>query len=131
MAEVVVEDDRTAGNGVRIRMGGEMEIGLSGLGKIPSHTQIINSRADNCGEMFWFEGYKCLKCSNVVKDEPGDHHSTQLWLREVLVKHEQVVAEVKVGLAWIIVGECSSSEVIDGTLRHTDELVSAAVESPA
>ena len=56
----VVEDDWTMSYGLRIRLCCEIEILLSNLYKIPFHTQIIHSRADNCREMLRFKCYKCL-----------------------------------------------------------------------
>ena len=81
--------------------------------------------------MSWFEGDKCLKSSHIIQYEPSEHDSTQPGLREILVDHEQIVTEIEVGLAWIVIGKCASTEVIDGTLRHACQLVTPHVQSPA
>ena len=47
-SQIIIEDDGATDNCIRIRMSCEIEILLSFSAQSAFHTQIINSRADNC-----------------------------------------------------------------------------------
>lgn len=61
-----------------------------------------------------------LPGSQIIKEPAPAHHILQFAIRQTLIKHGEVVAEVEVGLHGITLGQCAATYVIHVTIRQAN-----------
>ena len=66
-----------------------------------------------------------------VKKGSPMHHTMQLVIRQIFVKHQEIVAKIEEGLVWVLAFQGSSPHVIDSTLWYAPHLSTPGIKSPA
>ena len=74
---------------------------------------------------------KGLPGSNIVEQPTHNHNLAQFVIGQALVEHRKVVAEIKIGLARIALGQSASAEMIDLAVGNTHYLASLKAQTPA
>ena len=71
-----------------------------------------------------------VKRREIVQHAPQTHHAGQLTVGQVLVDHQQVVAEVEERLVGALRVECAAADVEDDRLRRAAQPIAPRAESP-
>ena len=66
-----------------------------------------------------------------IEPEADEEDTAQATLREVLIEEKEVVAEVQEGLARVLLGQRTATDMIDDGLRHADNAVATGTQAPA
>jgi hypothetical protein len=65
-----------------------------------------------------------------VEEDPPEEDMIEPRGWEVLVEHEEVVAEVQEDLPWTLGRECSSSDMIDDGARGMKDTIASGIQTP-
>ena len=74
--------------------------------------------------------YQRFPCSQIVQPPAPAHHRLQILIRQTLIEHRQVIAEVQECLHRIALRQCSATYMIHITIWHTDDSSSTDSQSP-
>ena len=100
-----------SGSGAEVRLSRGEEGGL--------HPAEVAARAEHGEEVLGLSLEEEDEGGDDVEHAPGEEHAPQLGVGEVLIEHEEVVAEVEVRLAGAAGGQRGSSDVGQSILSRT------------
>jgi hypothetical protein len=80
--------------------------------------------------MPWTKAQEIDERGEGVEEDPPEEDMIEPRGWEVLVEHEEVVAEVQEDLPWTLGRECSSSDMIDDGARSMKDTIASGIETP-
>ena len=67
---------------------------------------------------------------DIIQASAAAHYGAQIGGRQVLIKHQQVVAKIEESLARVFHSQSAATHVVDDALRNADHFSSARIQAP-
>lgn len=110
--------------------GGEAEVLAAVLLEVGTHAVEVSPTLPNGFERAQVALQQEEDAGQGIEPAAAPHHALQLALRKVLVEQQEIVAEVEVRLAGILLGQRASTYVIDNAFGHAHDAAATSSQSP-